>query len=486
MAYQNNFYWGGATAANQYEGGFNEGGRGLTMSDFNTAGSVNSSRGITYKLPGSDEKHIKGMMDSLPEDAIPTIFDDEYYPNHKAADFYHRYKEDIKLLGEMGIKMFRMSISWSRIYSGISEKPNQEGLDFYRDIFLELRKYNIEPLVTISHYDTPLYIEHIGGWSNRETIDLFVQYCKTIFTEYKDLVKYWITFNEINSLGLFGETDESRKESVVPYQKLHNQFVAAAKAVVIGHEINTEYQIGCMIGGACSYPYTCSPKDVIVNMEFWQRNIYYTLDVMVRGEYPAFAKRIWTKLDGELNITEGDINILKKGKADFLSFSYYCSFVTTADKSVPNDAMGNLHMGPKNKYLKYSDWGWSLDPDGLRFFLNELYGRYQVPIMIVENGLGAKDKLEDNKSIHDQYRIDYLREHIKAIGDAIEDGVDVIALTTWGCVDLISGSTGEMSKRYGYIYVDCDDQGNGTYDRYKKDSFYWYKKVIETNGKDLD
>jgi 6-phospho-beta-glucosidase len=486
--FPSNFYWGGATAANQFEGGYNEGGRGPVITDFITAGSYNVPRCITYKMPGSEEKHRMNqtMNSSLPEGAIPTVFDDEYYPNHKASDFYHRYKEDIQLLGELGLKMFRMSIAWSRIFPDDSGKINFEGITFYRNVFQELKKYNIEPLVTISHYDTPLWIENHGGWLNRETIDRFVEYCKVIFTEYKDDVKYWITFNEINTLVPFKAWLNGSPYPADNFVKLHNQFVAAAEAVVLGHQINPDFSIGCMIGGCCSYPYTCNPKDVIENMEFMQEKVYYPLDVMVRGRYPGYAERIWKKCDRPVNLKESDQKILEKGKADFISFSYYNSKVTTADASIPNDAMGNLHIGPKNKYLKYSDWGWSIDPDGLRYFLNELYDRYQVPLMIVECGLGANDKLEEGGSVHDPYRIAYLRDHIKAIEQAIDDGVDVIALTTWGCIDLISGSTGEMSKRYGYIYVDCDDSGNGTYNRYKKDSYYWYKKVIASNGKDLD
>lgn len=486
MSFPSNFYWGGATSANQFEGGYNEDGRGLTLSDFYTAGSVNRRPSITYKLKNDPRKHYAPLGSSLPEEAIPTIFDDEYYPGHVASDFYHHYKEDIALLAELGLKMFRMSISWSRIIPKDDGIPNEKGIKFYKDVFKELKKYGIEPLVTISHYDTPLYIEENGGWLNKVTIQKYVDYCRVIFEAYKDDVRYWISFNEINSalpMGAFNEIPEH--ESYKPYQIIHNQFVAAAKAVILAHEISPNYQVGCMIGGSCSYPYTCNPSDILLNMIFLQNKVYYPLDVMVKGEYPYFAKKIWSRLDQPLDITSEDKEILKAGKSDFMSFSYYCSFVQTTNKDIPNDAMGNLHLGPKNPYLKYSDWGWSMDPDGLRYFLNDLYSRYNIPVMVVECGLGAKDILEDGK-VHDSYRIDYLREHIKAIETAINDGVNVIALTTWGCIDLLSGSTGQMSKRYGYIYVDRDDKGNGTLKRYKKDSFYWYKKVIATNGNCLD
>ncbi len=489
MKFPENFYWGGATAANQYEGGYREGCKAPTLSDYTTAGSYSKSRCVTYKMTGDNSKHVMGMTEGLsvlPDGAEFACFDDEYYPSHKASDFYHRYEEDIRLLGEMGLKMFRMSIAWSRIYSSLDGEPNAEGLEFYHRVFRELKKYEIEPLVTISHYDTPLFIEENGGWLNRETIDQFEKYCRTIFQEYRNEVTYWITFNEINSalpMGMFQTVKET--EPSEPYQKIHHQFVASARAVIAGHEISPSFRIGCMIGGSCSYSYTCNPKDVIKNMEFMQDRVYYPLDVMANGEYANHAMRVWNRLDKSLVITEEDRRLLKQGTADFVSFSYYCSFVQTSDDSVPNDAMGNLHMGPKNPYLKYSDWGWSMDPDGLRYFCNDLYDRYKKPIMIVECGLGAKDKLEDDGSVHDPYRIDYLREHIKAIAEAIADGVDIIALTTWGCVDLVSGSTGEMSKRYGYIYVDVDDEGHGSYNRYKKDSYYWYQKVIESNGENL-
>lgn len=481
-----NFYWGGATAANQIEGGYNEGGRSPILFDYVTAGSYEKERTVTYTLPGDNRKHSAPQRTmELPENAELTVFPDEYYPNHKASDFYHRYREDIRLLGEMGLKMFRMSIAWSRIYPTADGGPNPEGIAFYRDIFRELRKYQIEPLVTLSHYDTPLYIEKNGGWENRDTIDRFVTYCETVFREFSQDVKYWITFNEINVLIPFKTWLNGKSYPVSNFMKLHNQFVAAAKVVKLGHEINPDFRIGCMIGGSCSYPYSSDPKDAIANMEFMQEHVFYPLDVMVRGAYPAYAVRIWRETDGSVEITDEDLNVLREGKADFISFSYYCSMVTTADTNVPNDAMGNLQLGPKNGHLRYSEWGWSIDPDGLRYFLNELYGRYEKPLLIAECGLGARDTLEADGTVHDTYRIDYLREHFRAIEQALDDGVPIMGITTWGCIDLISGSTGEMSKRYGYLYVDCDDQGKGTYDRYKKDSYYWYQKCIASNGEQM-
>ncbi len=481
MRFPENFYWGGATAANQFEGGWQEGGKGDSVCDHMTAGSVNSPRYFTNEIQK-----------------------DRYYPSHNAIDFYHHYKEDIALFAEMGFKMFRLSVNWTRIFPrGDESEPNQQGLDFYRDVFLELRKYNIEPLVTISHYEIPYHLmKEYGGWLNRSCIDFYLNYCRTLFTEYKGLVKYWLTFNEINALQ-FGIGDilsggfpcadgnaqvlgleASREDNQKRYQGLHHQFLASARAVVLGHEIDPDNKIGCMVAGGCYYPYTCNPDDALKAQRDMRMN-YFCGDVQVRGEYPYFAKRMFRELGVELETQEGDDEILRRGKVDFYSFSYYMSSCSTEDEEVKR-TNGNLVTGVNNPYLKASDWGWQIDPKGLRYLLNDLYARYQIPIMIVENGLGAKDVLEADGTVHDSYRQDYLREHIAQIGEAIEDGVDVIAYTPWGCIDLISASTGEMKKRYGFIYVDLDNEGKGSFKRYKKDSFYWYKKVIASNGEDLD
>ena len=352
-----------------------------------------------------------------------------------------------------------------------------------------MKKYGIEPLVTIQHYDVPLYLEeNLGGWKNRELIGLFDRYTETIFKEYKGLVKYWLTFNEINSVIMMkdilsGYPAEKVKED---FLLLHHQFVASARAVKRAHEIDPDYVMGCMIaGGPSTYPLTCDPKDMAATQNRLQENTYYTGDVMVRGEYPYFAERIWKKYDVKLDITKQDKEDLKNGTVDMITYSYYCTSCCTTHE-VTETAGGNLNMGPKNPYLAYSEWGWSLDPDGLRYSLNEYYGRYQVPIMVVENGLGAIDVLEEDGSIHDDYRIEYTKAHVKAMAQALEDGVDLRGYTPWGCIDLVSASTGEMKKRYGFIYVDKDNEGNGTLARYRKDSFYWYKKVIASNGEDLD
>ena len=475
------FLWGGATAANQLEGAFREGGKGLSTSDILTGGTYNIPRRIT-----------------------PELEEGTYYPSHEAIDFYHRYKEDIAMFAEMGFKTFRMSINWTRIFpNGDELEPNEEGLKFYEDVFKELRKYNIEPLVTISHYEFPygLTKKYDGrGWAEREVIDCYIRYCKAIFTRYKDLVKYWLTFNEINILArpfgaLFGGGIIMNKEGgpvvgdkdniQMRFQALHHQFIASAKAVKLGHEINPDFKIGCMIAYEALYPYTCNPEDVLLAQSQEEISNYLCGDVQVRGEYPAFSARYFKENNIRINIEEGDFDILKEGTVDYYTFSYYMSNCVSAHPEGIEQIGGNMCLGLKNHYLKSSDWGWQIDPIGLRIVLNKIYSRYNVPIMVVENGFGAVDKIESDGSINDDYRIDYLREHIKQMKEAVKDGVDLIGYTSWGCIDLVSAGTGEMKKRYGFIYVDKNNDGTGNLNRYKKKSFYWYKKVIESNGKEL-
>ncbi|MBQ9036179.1 MAG: 6-phospho-beta-glucosidase [Erysipelotrichaceae bacterium] len=472
-----NFMWGGATAANQIEGAYNVGGKGLSIDDVFTNGSHTEPRKITKET-------VEGY----------------YYPNRVASDFYHHYKEDIALLAEMGFKVYRMSIAWSRIYpTGEEEEPNEEGLAFYDKVFDECHKYGIEPLVTLSHYEMPLALTNkYNGFADRKLIDIFKKYARTVFTRYKDKVKYWLTFNEINIgtwvvgnylvLGIRNEGTETYVNQVddvqLRYQALHNQLVAGAWAVKIGHEINTDFKIGNMIAMNPAYPYSCNPEDVLKAERNWQTDTYYCGDVQVRGEYPFFAEKMWKDLGVKLEITDEDKAILKEGTVDFFSFSYYQSIAKTTLPDV--EPLPSLIEGVKNPYLKANDWGWQIDPTGLRYILNVLYGRYNIPMMIVENGIGAYDVLNEDGTVHDPYRIDYLRSHFKAMREAIDDGVDLIGYTMWGCIDLTSAGTGEMKKRYGFIYVDSDDYGNGTFNRYRKDSFYWYKKVIASNGEDLD
>ncbi|MDY5278642.1 family 1 glycosylhydrolase [Sharpea porci] len=489
MSFPSGFLWGGATAANQVEGGWNEGGRGPALTDVTTGGSVKEPRYETYiDKDGKPGKKLQNQP--LPDGAHYAVLDGYHYPNHEAVDFYHHYKEDIALFAEMGFKTYRMSISWSRLYpKGIEKEPNKEGVEFYRNVFMELKKYNIEPLVTIWHFDTPLYLEeHEGGWLNRDLIEYYVRFATTCFTEYNGLVKYWLTFNEINNtvmfLDMFGNkaTDEDYQNA---YQILHHQFVASAKAVQIGHAINPDYMIGCMICGITRYSATCDPNDILANRYGWEKGIFYCGDVQAKGYYGTYAKRLWDEHNVHLNITEEDLVDLERGTVDMYTFSYYMSSLETTHE-VKDKVSGNFVAGARNEYLTYSDWGWALDPKGLRYYLEVIYDRYELPLMVVENGLGAYDKVEEDGSIHDEYRIDYYRQHIIEMNKAIEHGVDLIGYTTWGCIDLVSAGTGEMRKRYGFIYVDMDDEGKGSMARSRKDSFYWYKKVIASNGADLD
>lgn len=473
--FKDDFLWGGATAANQFEGGFDEGGRGLNLADV---------------LPGGKER-LKLLASSGFDFEMDT---EKYsYPNHEGIDFYHRYKEDIALFAEMGFKVFRLSIAWSRIFpKGDEMEPNEEGLAFYDRVFDELAKYDIEPLVTIAHYETPLHlIKEYGGWKNRKLVEFFDRYVEAIFTRYQDKVKYWLTFNEINGathmplfgLGFSPESDETRLQE--SFQGLHHQFVASARTVQKGHEIIPGSQIGCMLIYAPVYTFNSNPENVMHARKEADLFNFFCGDVQVRGAYPYFIDRYFEENDIHVEMEDGDLETIANGTVDFISFSYYMSRTDKKDKSPEEMGQGNLIGGVKNPFLEASDWGWEIDPVGLRISLNELYGRYQKPLMIVENGLGAYDKVEEDGSIQDDYRIDYLREHIAEMKEAVKDGVDLIGYTSWGCIDLVSASTGEYSKRYGFIYVDKHDDGSGTMERKKKKSFDWYKQVIESNGEDL-
>ncbi|MFX0561175.1 glycoside hydrolase family 1 protein [Tepidibacillus infernus] len=469
------FLWGGATAANQIEGAFQEESKGLSIADV---------------LPGG-----KVRLNVLSEPGFNFEIDpDKVYPNHEGIDFYHRYKEDIALFAEMGFKAFRMSIAWTRIFpKGDELEPNDEGLAFYDRVFDELHKYGIEPVVTISHYEMPVHlVKEYGGWRNRKVVTFFERYVYAIFKRYKDKVKYWMTFNEINSglimpimgLGFSIQTEEDRYKPT--FQAFHHQFIASAIAVKACHEIIPDSKIGNMILFAPVYSYDSNPENVLFALHEEQLFNYYCADVQVKGEYPAFVKNYFKRHGIELEIEEGDLELLKVGTVDYIGFSYYMSRTEKKEKTAEEKAQGNIMSGVRNPFLKASDWGWEIDPIGLRISLNKLYDRYEVPLFVVENGLGAYDRVEEDGSIKDDYRIDYLREHIKAIREAIhEDGIDVMGYTSWGCIDLVSASTGEMSKRYGYIYVDKHDDGSGTLERKKKESFFWYKNVIETNGESL-
>ncbi|SHS09533.1 beta-glucosidase B [Mycobacteroides abscessus subsp. abscessus] len=475
------FLWGGATAANQLEGAYNEGGKGLSIFDM-VQFVPKEERGNEIEMDVKSKKELEDLLAGKGGDN---------FPKRRGIDFYHRYKEDIALFAEMGFKTFRMSISWPRIFpNGDDREPNEEGLAFYDKVFDELLKYGIEPLVTLSHYEIPLsLVQNYNGWADRRVVDLFVNYAETVFNRYKGKVKYWLTFNEINistlspyiGSGILIDEVEHKEQTV--YQALHHQFVASARAVKACHEIIPEAMIGCMLARMEVYPETCSPDDVLEAQKEDQMNLFFT-DVQVRGYYPSYMLSYFEENDIKINMLPGDEEILLQHTVDFLSFSYYMSMVASGAPGKKKEK-GNFFSGVKNPYLESSDWGWQIDPKGLRITLKKMYDRYQVPLFIVENGLGAYDKVEEDGSINDDYRIDYMRAHIEQMKEAIKEGVDLIGYTSWGCIDLISAGTSEMSKRYGFIYVDQDDYGNGTLARSKKKSFDWYKNVIASNGEEL-
>ena len=473
MAFRKDFLWGGATAANQCEGAYNLDGRGLANVDV---------------IPHGKDRWLVAT-------GTRKMFDFEdgyYYPAKVGIDFYHHYKEDIALFAGMGFKVYRMSIGWSRIYpNGDEETPNEEGLKFYENVFRECRKYGIEPLVTITHFDIPMHlVTKYGGWRNRKMVEFYKRLTRTLFERYKGLVKYWLTFNEINIMlhapfmgaGICLEEGEDRFK--VLYTAAHHELVASAWATKIAHEVDPEMMVGCMMNAGTSYPYSCNPEDVLLAQKTNRQN-YFFIDVQSRGRYPGYALKEFERHGFEVPAKDDDLEILQNNTVDFISFSYYSTRVVTTDATAKRDK-NNMLDSVSNPYLEKSEWGWTIDPLGFRITLNELYDRYQKPLFVVENGLGAKDEFV-NDTVEDDYRIEYLRRHIQNMKDAVDlDGVDLLGYTTWGPIDLVSASTGEMSKRYGFIYVDRDDYGNGTLKRYKKKSYDWYKKVIASNGEDLD
>lgn len=465
MKIRNDFLWGGATAANQYEGAYNQDGKGLSIADV----EMGSRHGVPRTIHESVHKGC-------------------YYPSHEGVDFYHRYKEDIALFAEMGFKCFRLSINWPRIFPlGDENEPNEAGLKFYDNVFDELLKYNIQPIVTLSHYETPLHlVQKYGSWRNRKLIDFFERYCEVVMTRYQHKVKYWMTFNEINETM---NQNEPYHQAGIQYQPgensadvkilvSHNMMLASAKAVILAHRINPNMKVGCMFQYPTTYAKTCHPNDVLARRYHMMPNFYYG-DVMCRGYYSNTCYAQMKRMNGHLEMSLEDQNILKKGKVDYIAFSYYFS-------SIASSADGyQLKVTRDNPYLKRNEWDWPIDPTGLRIALNELYDRYQLPLFVVENGLGAVDEVNADGTIEDDYRIEYLAKHIDALHQAIEeDEVDIIGYTCWGPIDIVSVGTGEMRKRYGFIYVDKDDDGKGTLERKKKKSFEWYKKVIASNGYD--
>lgn len=468
------FLWGGATAANQCEGAYLEDGRGLSLVDVVPAGE-------------NRFKVMIGEKESL------ECSETEFYPSHEAIDFYHHYKEDIALFAEMGFKCYRFSISWTRIFPrGDEEKPNEKGLQFYENVVDECLKYGIEPLITLCHFDAPVHlIKTIGSWRSREMINHYVKYCDAVLRRLKGKVKYWLTFNEINMLmhapfmgaGVIVKKDENREQ--ILYTAAHHELVASAKVTQLAHEIDANNMVGCMLAGSTTYPNTPHPNDVLAALKADQEN-YFFVDVQSRGYYPSYMESHFEQNDIDLDIQPEDVELLKNNTVDFISFSYYSSRVGTSDETLIEADAGNIFKSLKNPYIKASEWGWQIDPVGLRVTLNNMYDRYQKPLFIVENGLGAIDVVNDEGAIVDDYRIEYMSSHIREMIRAVEiDGVDLLGYTMWGPIDLVSASTGEMKKRYGMIYVDKDNAGQGTLKRMKKKSFDWYKEVIATNGKSV-
>lgn len=455
------FLWGGAIAANQVEGAFNQDGKGLSTSDMLPGGILSPHQPRETRTDG-----IKDL----------------------AIDFYNRYPDDIALFDEMGFNCLRLSIAWTRIFpNGDELEPNEAGLAYYDKIFDELAKYDITPFVTLSHYEMPYaLVENYGGWGSRKLIGFFERYARTVFERYKEKVKLWLTFNEINmSLHApftgVGLQEEASEQSI--YQAIHHQLVANAKAVNLCHEIIPDAKIGNMLLGAINYPYTCNPDDVIAAMHENNKWLFFG-DVQTRGKYPGYMLRYFRESGIKIEMQAGDVELLASASVDFISFSYYASGCASADPK--QKEVGNIVDSVPNPYLEKSEWGWLIDPKGLRILLNFLYDRYQKPLFIVENGLGAVDKVEENGEINDDYRIAYLNDHLVQVNEAILDGVELMGFTSWGPIDLVANSTAEMKKRYGYIYVDRHDDGSGTLERKRKKSFSWYQSVIKSNGQILN
>lgn len=487
-----NFLWGGATSAQQYEGACEEDGRGLSTADVVTGSDLNQGvpRYITFCMPDGNKGRREVAVDcNLPEGAKLKCFEDEFYPTHTATDFYHHYKEDISLMAQMGFRCYRMSISWSRIFpNGDDDIPNERGLEFYDKVFDECLNYGIEPVVTLMHFDTPLsLVNRYGGWSDRRCADAYAKYCETVFRRYANKVKYWLTINEINGLDqnpfYCGGLIKTDSQSVA--RAAYHQLIASARAVKLAHQINPDMMVGNMIAARTNYPYSSNPKDTWLTLEA-DRTMFFYCDVQCRGEYPAWKLKEYEREGIQLNQQDGDELILKNGTVDFISFSYYSSACVTSDPRMKTQS-GDVFTKVVNPYLESGKWGWQIDADGLRIALNNFSDRYGLPIFIVENGLAAQDVVAEDGKIHDDSHIEYFRKHIMAMSEAInEDGIKLLGYTPWAWIDLVSVGTGVMRKRYGFVYVDRNDDGTGSLQRRKKESFAWYKKVIASNGKDLN
>ena len=471
------FMWGGAIAANQAEGAWREGGKGICVADI-------------LKVQDKGDLKKKSNKETTLKDIDAALSDTQgIYPKRYGIDFYHTYKEDLKSLAGTGMNAFRTSINWARIFpNGDDEQPNEEGLRFYEDLIDEIIQNGMEPLITLSHYEMPLNLAvKYHGWANRLTIDFFVRYCETVFKRFKGKVKYWILVNQINlihhesfnHLGIPADCVDNLWEA--KFQGVHNECTACAMATKIGHQIDPNFQIGMMVYDGLSEPLTCKPEDVFANMKRNQMEYFFS-DLLIRGTYPGYAVRFFNEKGFHLDIRQEDEKVLKENTADFLAISYYYTICASAE-SMKNYGV-NEDGALSNPHIDASEWGWGIDPLGLRTVLNYYYDRYQKPIIIAENGFGTYDTISEDGKIHDQRRISYLRQHVAMMKEAIKDGVEVIGYFPWGPIDIISCSSSEMSKRYGFIYVDQDDYGNGTKQRMKKDSYDWYRQVIASNGED--
>lgn len=494
MSFPKNFLWGGDISAAQIEGAWDEDGKSPTEVDYMVSVDRNSAfRYGYYEMPDGTEGTMMLFSGQLPVGAKMVIKDGVNYSNHVASDFYHHWKEDLALLAEMGFTALNLTISWARIFpAGVAGGVNPKGVEFYRDVLTECNRLGMEPIITLYKYDMPFfYISDWGGWSNRKLIDEFVEFARVCFTEYKGLSHHWITFNELNILKMMEQSnpnvDQATRQRL--YEEAHNQMVAAARAVQLGHEVDAENQVGCMIAGTFCYPLTPDPADVALAQKYMRDTMFFYGDTQVRGAYPTYAKHVLAENGVTLEVSDADAADLMAGKADFYAFSYYSSSCATTHANEGEGGAGNMSQhGVKNPYVNATEWGWQIDPEGLKTALNMLSDRYpDTPLLIVENGIGAIDTFEEDGSIHDPYRIEYLRDHIAKMREAVEEGVNLVGYTMWSCIDLISAGTGEMRKRYGFVYVDAADDGTpqGSFKRYRKDSFVWYKRVCESNGEDL-
>ncbi|MDD8047989.1 MAG: glycoside hydrolase family 1 protein [Thomasclavelia sp.] len=490
MSFPKNFYWGGAIAANQYEGAWLTDGKQPNVTDV-LVGIMSKDPGIKWN---PETKKYEMCLDK-----------NKAYLSHEAVDGYHRYKDDLKLMAGMDFNSFRTSIAWGRIFpNGDEKEPNEEGLKFYDDMFDEMNKLGMDPVITLSHYETPLHlVTEYGGWSNPKMIDFWMNYVKTVFTRYKGKVKIWLTFNEVNALfrmplvagGVLTIKDPKDPSDPIgsttlqdQWDAYHNLLVANALTVQACHELDPDSQIGCMMtaSSTATYPYNCDPKNVLGALDTQRMGIFFFADPFCLGIVPTYLKKVWKEDKVTVNFTDEELKLIKEHTVDLLTFSYYRSTTFEKDSHIAGDTGGLVSK--ENPYLKDKapePWGWAVDPEGLRYTLNVLYDRYHLPLLIVENGVGLDENLNEKGTIDDDFRIHYMEEHLKNVHAAIEDGVDCRGYMYWGPIDVVSAGTGEMKKRYGFVYVDRFNDGHGTLERKLKKSYYWYKEVIDSNGENL-